>query len=820
MPELTEVEKARRAAELATILQSRGNGAPIPSSLVGTSGPTSIMQQYQDNQSGFDEQGNSNFIKNSPLFSPDVKQTIQGVKEGNPRKAVQGALGLASTPVTALAGPMTGMAVNSAGAALAESLPSNAEKGIDTSHVDLKSAFGSKEFNNLSLTDQKKTLAAGIPGLDTLTNDDYLLWREHEGFPLEGARRHSIFDTALNLARPLISGVVGAAASKIPGLGPLAQKAASVAGYTLTDAIAQHVQNNAPSSLVSQALGVEPGTLGDTLLSTAEQGTVGKVIDTVVKGLGSKLKGVINKDEVLATMGLDKQKLADFEKLQPTFSQFYQRTFGTKAKVSQVLEDTFNGITKGKLVQAAESKAVAGIKDQALRATPEVDPHLIADDVAAMAQENLHKSVQYSNSEAANVGLAAKQNSVTYTPKPPEPEMIPSSIMGQDGKPIMVPGPTRQMSPVVVEGPVRLFNSRKAIDEIEHNLEQVPQEDPQLGSMKAVLGALKGRMSQKDENGTTIPLDFKEAWELSKMYGRNGWENSRLRGDSPAPTTFMGGNYRKLWQAVTEDIKDSIPTWEQQGDKGGALSSFLKAKQAVSDRNTIFSEHGLYDLINEKGTRIPYLDEAMKDPKVLENVLQGSELKLPNGKVEMTNARRTIGGYTLNKMLESSTSDNPLTGKTQEFNSQKFYDQWSDPKFQQVKDKLFSKEAQGYVSDLIKNTSAMQQATGPGLNINAKLIGGGIALTGALASGVTHGLGYGLAISGLATGGVGMAKLLSNPTTAKILVAASKGAPLNMSQESAARMIGQVLNGLTLTAINPDGSEQDVVVQNGKMKVR
>lgn len=738
------------------------------------------------------------------LLPPSLK-VKQGLKESNPRKIAEAGVDLAAQPVGAAFGPAAGAAVYGIGGALAQHVPSHTKPlVIDSNDVDLGSVFKDANFNRMSLTDQQRDLSRAIPDVNKMDGNEYLEWRAHEGYPVENAKQHTLFDTVLNIARPMIAGAAGGMASKyVPGSAPIVKKGVELGTYALTDAIAQHVQNNAPSSMLSTFLGVQPGTLGDTLLSTGEQYGVGKALEHIVPRVAQKLKGGANPDEVLQTMGITKEKIKDFDALHPSYSQYYQWMFGDKAKVSQVVEDTFNAAVKGKLLTKAEANAINTLKGSASSVTEgTLDPHLIAKDVAALAEENLHKSVQFSNLEASKVHNAAQLSSKTYQP----------GQTTQQGNQLVLEGFNQtQQTPITVSGPIRGFNMQNTIAEIEQSLEQIPKEDPAVGPMRATLAAAKARMSQQDVNGETIPMSFKESWELSKLYGRQGWQ-SKLAGETPAPTTFMGGNYRKLWGAMTQDIQDSIPTWE--GQNGEALTNFQNAKQAVSDRNLIFSENGLNNLISNPSSRLATLDKSLKDPAILQNILSGSELKLPNGTVQMTNARQKISGYALTRMLDSSSTETPLAG--QKFDSQKFFTQWNDPEFQQSKNLLFNKETQTNITELLKNTSAMKAGTGSGYGgATTKLVGGGLALGGGLINGMTST--YGAAVGVMGVSGWGLAKLLSNTGTAKLLIASSKGAPLGMSGESASKMIAQVLNGAVVTLTNPDGSKTDAKIQGGKI---
>jgi hypothetical protein len=88
-------------------------------------------------------------------------------------------------------------------------------------------------------------------------------------------------------------------------------------------------------------------------------------------------------------------------------------------------------------------------------------------------------------------------------------------------------------------------------------------------------------------------------------------------------------------------------------------------------------------------------------------------------------------------------------------------------------------------------------------------IRGGIALTAGLATGAMSGSGiYGGAITGLVLGGSAVARLMTNPTTARLMVALAKGQKLG-SDVWMSRAIASALQGshAALTVKYQDGTQ-------------
>jgi hypothetical protein len=87
---------------------------------------------------------------------------------------------------------------------------------------------------------------------------------------------------------------------------------------------------------------------------------------------------------------------------------------------------------------------------------------------------------------------------------------------------------------------------------------------------------------------------------------------------------------------------------------------------------------------------------------------------------------------------------------------------------------------------------------------------GGLMLASGLLTGtLSHSLETGAATIGAELGIGAIAKAMSNPDVARILVAAAAGQPLNMSEQMASRKLMSVIQGAAVTLRGADGSKEE-----------
>ncbi len=199
------------------------------------------------------------------------------------------------------------------------------------------------------------------------------------------------------------------------------------------------------------------------------------------------------------------------------------------------------------------------------------------------------------------------------------------------------------------------------------------------------------------------------------------------------------------------------------------------------------------------------IDSVIRDPKKLQDVLAAAQ---SNG--VGTNLRESLRGYQFQKIFNAA-ADNNLEGTPTRINPQVLSKMWSDPSMQDSLKTLYNAKQRADITQFFKNIEYTQDKinTNP---IAKKLIfmhgGVGLAtglLTGNIPAGATMS-----AVSLL--GAEGLGRLLTNPKTARLMVALAGDEALGVSDRYAAKVISDVLQGMTIGMVNQDGSVTPSVV--------
>lgn len=672
-------------------------------------------------------------------------------------------------------------------------------KGGVSQIPDLSDTWDHKAFNKLPIKEQMSRLSGHFPGIESYTPMDYQNYRDRIKKPINSELRlkqPSFLDHAINFARPVIAGGLAGVAGSATGAAtrvPTLATAASAGTYGITDALLQHLQSSPPESLSSSLLekmGMDD-PISRTLANTGESAAMGKlgsmVLNPVMKGAGALYRAG-NADLTSAVS----QKMGGwsdeaFQAYNPTYSQLFKSITGKPAPVSKWVEDTFNNTYKAKLLANAGTLGKGELQDLAKKATGgELDSHILSSDIADNTLQNLHKSTQFTNLQDSIASKIADTNTHIM----PVEEGLSQ-----------------------VKGPIQLGNTQLFATQTLNNLTSKYSGD--LSKMqpedKLIFKEATRLVNQKGKIG------FDEANSAMKLWENTGYKNppiakqtgSSFDAGKTEPLTGVTQFYRQLNDTMSKDIDQSIGQW-----RNGAViaqKAFREGLDAISQRRAIFGGDSASNaFLDNPQSFVPALNKALQSPKALDDVLKSGEITLPNGVIHSTDTQSKVAGYALNKLITESTTDD-LAGGVSKFNTASFAKKWMDPDFAQVKNRLFTPGAQSSVEQILNNINAIDA---PGTSGTLKYLAvhkGGLAISSAVVGGLfggsaMHGIESGVIAGGLIFGGTGLAKLLSKPGAAKVLVAMSAGKiPEGMTRTGMDTILRRALNGAVVYGIGKSG---------------
>lgn len=162
----------------------------------------------------------------------------------------------------------------------------------------LKRVFADHYFGNLDDNTQREMFAKqpAFKGVGDLNDKEYAIWKSkvHNDLGIvSGKNSPSKADHIIEALRPFISEGAGDAVGL--GASALGSPALGLPARMLTkmgvDAVMQHMEGKPPSSMTSDALGLEPGGTGSTIANSLQQMGVnaagGKIISGAIKGIGA-----------------------------------------------------------------------------------------------------------------------------------------------------------------------------------------------------------------------------------------------------------------------------------------------------------------------------------------------------------------------------------------------------------------------------------------------------------------------------------------------------------------------------------------------------
>lgn len=568
------------------------------------------------------------------------------------------------------------------------------------------------------------------------------------------------------------AGRTAAAMTPDPELAPFVGAGVGIGSYLGLDSLLQRLSGKEPD-LTDSAVNLGVNELGGRVIGRAMQGA----------------KGLLPKS------------LQGISFLEPTFSQYLDKLEPTSLSgkiakeftpAAKLTEDIFAPGQKAEAIKNSGKLSDVALTDTGIKLSGR-SPNVLANPqahAATIQTNNLQNALDSTFVEAD------KQASLAKVVAGANPQPLP------DGR--------------IVNGPINLKSTLEQANKIltdAKGLELGPTEE-QKPLVNQASKLIQGTQAKFDpQTGQLIsanPLGFTEAWNQKQAlddYG--GWNKSKN------DVTHTDNQFRGLTRNMNQDIEDSIPNWQNDPNKV-ATQAWKNAKATVEQRNTLFFPEGssnkLGDIVQETDSPLPAISKIVKDPVVLQRALNTGNIKFPSGTIQSNNMRGDLGAFALKDLFEGSKTidpKNPQGGLT--INPQTLQSKWNDPSFLESKKLLFNSQQRSDMDQLFKNiayTQTKQNSFGSYLS-KAYLVRAGLALAPALFTGyLTGSAEHAAGVAGIELGAMGLAKLMTNPKTARFLVSAAAGQPLNASDQTVARTIVSGLQGVTVLLRGNDGTEQ------------
>lgn len=204
-------------------------------------------------------------------------------------------------------------------------------------------------------------------------------------------------------------------------------------------------------------------------------------------------------------------------------------------------------------------------------------------------------------------------------------------------------------------------------------------------------------------------------------------------------------------------------------------------------------------------------DEILYDAKKMENLFAGGQVKYAGKILSSANPKKDLQGYGFMKFIDDATDH---AGGILDATSLR--DSWNAYKVSDAAKKLYNNQQINditnffdkvqYVATPIGQKGASKYLT---LRLGTATAAFGGGLISAIAGGQMRGVQTAGAIVGGAIGMHQLGKLMTNPDTARLMIAAVSGGPLNMAPAVASRLIAKALRGqpMTLETKDPNGND-------------
>lgn len=619
-------------------------------------------------------------------------------------------------------------------------------------------------------------------------------------------------------------------------LGPIASVAAGTAvGLGTKSPTLGNLTMSAIDNLLKEQ---EEGYIDDPILNTAIDFGLNEIgaraFEKVVK-LG---RGAYKAGQELTGFGKGLENTAvdtDFLKLRPTFSQMEPEGF--KKTISNIIENIFAPSNKKGALEASaryvRDEGEEFVKNLTGRADVKLNaPVKLATEIQSQTQKQFTSSIVESNKRGEAAKLIAEVNPTVIKKEISPATEKPSGLFNSDGTPRMFTVPA-ETEDVVIKGPVSLektiTKAKSLLDEMNQSAIKPDPENPVVKALTDLINTTHAKFDPK--TGALIyhePIAFGDAWKTKQVADRIGYG-----GMDVTTRDIKDVRFKQIAQAINEDIDLSLPNWKNMGDK--AKSLWQEAKGIVAKRNEIFTPGGeagksLETLLNTTTTPVDSVNAIIDDPTKLRRALNSGKLQIPTNsgfKYITSNTRKDLQGYELMRLMNDARTVDPKDPTKFIFDANKLYSNWTDASKSESYKMLFGQKNRADIDQFFKNVSAVSDKFNQA-NVSRYLMVrlglDGVALGAGIAGFMTGGdLTSSVLRSGTVLGATitahGLGKLMTNPSTARLMVALGQGAPLGMSTNLASRLISQALRNTPITLKTSQGDLQGKLNSEGRFEV-
>lgn len=380
-----------------------------------------------------------------------------------------------------------------------------------------------------------------------------------------------------------------------------------------------------------------------------------------------------------------------------------------------------------------------------------------------------------------------------------------------------------------VKGPISSDATVSAIKSLLQDMKSsTVGSDPDSKAIKYLNNMLEARQTLDPTTKMVVnkPLDFATAWKDKQVMDGIGHNYA------PPEINYNDTRFQKVSQAINKDIDTSLPQWQNNGTKAQQL--WGEAKQIVNDRHNTFDPILSKVRVDALTSPVDGINNIIDNPKLLAKAKLAGNITIPDasnpqGATYLTNnTNKDLQGYQLMRMTNAATKSDPANPSAKIIDPVKLFSQLDDPNAQESLKSLFGSTNLSNVRQFYKNIAQVAQKTDTGgsryMGVRAAATGIelGTGLAGALLAGTSLPekavIGAGMT-SGAVVGFHGLAKLLTSPTTARLMLAAGNGSALGMSQKFAAQLIASQLKGQVVNFTDSDGNMTPMKVNSqGKLE--
>lgn len=279
----------------------------------------------------------------------------------------------------------------------------------------------------------------------------------------------------------------------------------------------------------------------------------------------------------------------------------------------------------------------------------------------------------------------------------------------------------------------------------------------------------------------------------------------------PTSSQALKATSSPILGGITKSIEDLAVGAKSAALDRTAGKGFTQALQLAKNNDFTFTRNPqlALDLIGKSDPDLysfSKVDEVIGDPKKLQATLTSAQTYGVGD-----NLKKSLQGYQFMKMFQNATTQsldttNPMA--ITRINPQSLANDWFEPKMQDSFKTLYSAQNRSDITQFFKNISMTQDKVNPAsFSSRFWLWHAGVGITTGIFTGsVTGGVAASAGSVGILLGAQQVGKLLTNPKTARLMVALAGNEPLGYSEQMAGKILTRALQGTTLSLLNKDGT--------------